>query len=96
MNVVVAQALLPARVETHLDPLRKRHQRSGGTKARTPWTHYWGDISEDRLAHILSDVATLAYKWQKPLAVRLLPAPGRKSGERTQFEDSRMVNALVH
>jgi uncharacterized protein len=55
-----------------------------------------GDISEDRLAQILSDVATLAYKWQKPLAARLLPAPGRKAGERTQFEDSRMVNALIH
>jgi len=55
-----------------------------------------GDIGEERLAHILSDVATLAYKWQKPLAARLLPAPGRKSGERTQFEDSRMANALIH
>jgi uncharacterized protein (UPF0210 family) len=55
-----------------------------------------GDISQERLARILSDVATLAYKWQKPLAARLLPAPGRKSGGRTQFEDSRMANALIH
>jgi hypothetical protein len=55
-----------------------------------------GDISEDRLARILSDVATLAYKWQKPLAARLLPAPGRKSGERTEFEDSRMANTVIH
>ena len=55
-----------------------------------------GDSGEGRLAHILSDVATLAYKWQKPLAARLLPAPGRKSGERTQFEDARMANALIH
>ena len=55
-----------------------------------------GDISEDRLARILSDVATLAYKWKKPLAARLLPAPGRKSGERTQFEDSRMANTVIH
>jgi len=54
-----------------------------------------GDTGEERLAHILSDVATLAYKWQKPLAARLLPAPGRKSGERTQFEDSRMANTVV-
>jgi uncharacterized protein (UPF0210 family) len=55
-----------------------------------------GDIGEDRLAHILSDVATLAYKWQKPLAARLLPAPGRKAGERTEFEDSRMANTVIH
>lgn len=55
-----------------------------------------GDTGEERLAHILSDVATLAYKWQKPLAARLLPAPGRKSGERTQFDDARMANALIH
>jgi len=55
-----------------------------------------GDTGEDRLAHILSDVATLAYKWNKPLAARLLPAPGRKSGERTQFDDARMANALIH
>jgi uncharacterized protein len=55
-----------------------------------------GDTGEERLAHILSDVATLAYKWQKPLAARLLPAPGRKSGERTEFDDARMANAVIH
>ncbi len=55
-----------------------------------------GETSENQLARILGDVATLAYKWQKPLAARLLPAPGRKSGERTEFEDSRMANTVIH
>jgi uncharacterized protein (UPF0210 family) len=54
-----------------------------------------GDISEEQLARILGDVASLAYKWQKPLAARLLPAPGKKAGERTEFEDSRMANTIV-
>jgi uncharacterized protein len=44
-----------------------------------------GDISEARIAQILGDVATLAYKWNKPLAARLLPAPGKKVGEMTEF-----------
>lgn len=44
-----------------------------------------GDISEERIAQILGDVATLAYKWNKPLAARLLPAPGKKAGEMTEF-----------
>lgn len=55
-----------------------------------------GDTGEDGLARILSDVATLAFKWQKPLAARLLPAPGRKAGERTEFDDARMKNAIIH
>jgi uncharacterized protein (UPF0210 family) len=55
-----------------------------------------GDISEERLAQIISDVATLAYKWHKPLAARLLPAPHRKAGELTDFHDSRMGNTTIH
>jgi len=55
-----------------------------------------GDITEERLAHILDDVATLAFKWNKPLAARLLPVPGRKAGQRTEFEDSRMANTTIH
>ena len=54
-----------------------------------------GDISEERLARILGDVASLAWKWRKPLAARLLPAPGKKAGERTAFDDARMANTIV-
>jgi uncharacterized protein len=54
-----------------------------------------GDITEQRIAHILGDVATLAYKWQKPLAARLLPVPGKKPGDRTEFGDSRMANTMI-
>lgn len=54
-----------------------------------------GDITEEQIARILGDVASLAYKWQKPLAARLLPAPGKKAGDRTEFEDSRMANTVV-
>jgi len=44
-----------------------------------------GDTSEDAIARIIGDVATLAYKWNKPLATRLLPAPGKKVGDMTEF-----------
>ncbi len=54
-----------------------------------------GDISEEGIARILGDVASLAYKWHKPLAARLLPIPGRKAGERTEFNDPRMANTTI-
>jgi len=54
-----------------------------------------GDITEEQLARIMGDVASLAYKWKKPLAARLLPAPGKKPGDRTAFSDSRMANTTV-
>jgi hypothetical protein len=44
-----------------------------------------GDTSEDAIARIIGDVATLAFKWNKPLATRLLPAPGKKVGDLTEF-----------
>jgi hypothetical protein len=52
-------------------------------------------VSEERIARILGDVATLAFKWHKPLAARLLPAPGRKAGERTEFEGGVLVNTTI-
>jgi uncharacterized protein (UPF0210 family) len=54
-----------------------------------------GDISEEKIARILGDVASLAYKWQKPLAARLLPVPGKKAGDRTEFDDPRMANTII-
>jgi uncharacterized protein (UPF0210 family) len=53
-----------------------------------------GDTSEEAIAGIVGDVSTLAFKWNKPLAVRLLPAPGRKVGEMTEFGGA-LSNALI-
>jgi uncharacterized protein (UPF0210 family) len=53
-----------------------------------------GDTSEDSIARIVGDVATLAYKWNKPLAARLLPAPGKKVGEMTEFSGA-LANAVI-
>ena len=53
-----------------------------------------GDTSEKTMAAIIGDVATLAFKWNKPLAVRLLPAPGKKIGEMTEFSGA-LSNAVI-
>jgi len=54
-----------------------------------------GDISEEQLTRILGDVATLALKWNKPLTARLLPAPGKKAGDMTEFDNPFLVNAKI-
>ena len=54
-----------------------------------------GDITEEQLARILGDVASLSVKWHKPLAARLQPAPGRKAGDMTEFDDPFLVNAKI-
>ncbi len=41
-----------------------------------------GDVTEEQIGRILGDVAWLAYRWNKPLAARLLPAPGKHAGEK--------------
>ena len=42
-----------------------------------------GDVSEEQLAKMIADVASLAFKWRKPLTARLIPVPGKKAGEDT-------------
>jgi uncharacterized protein (UPF0210 family) len=54
-----------------------------------------GDVSEEQIARILGDVAWLAHRWNKPLAARLLPAPGKKAGEQTEFSNSSLVKTLI-
>ena len=54
-----------------------------------------GDVSTEQIARILGDVASLAFKWHKPLSARLLPAPGRKAGEMTELDDPFLVNAKI-
>lgn len=54
-----------------------------------------GDVSEEQLARVLGDVASLAYTWRKPLTARLLPARGKGAGQRTQFDDPSLENAVL-
>jgi uncharacterized protein (UPF0210 family) len=54
-----------------------------------------GDVSEEQLARMIGDVASLAYKWHKPLTARLQPVSGKKAGDRTEFNDPYLVNTLI-
>jgi uncharacterized protein len=54
-----------------------------------------GDVTEDQLARIIGDVASLAVKWNKPLTARLFPVPGKKAGDRTEFDSPYLVNATI-
>jgi uncharacterized protein (UPF0210 family) len=54
-----------------------------------------GDVSEDQIARILGDVAWLAYRWNKPLAARLLPAPGKRAGEQTEFSGAILARTTI-
>jgi len=54
-----------------------------------------GDISEDQIARILGDVAWLAYRWNKPLAARLLPAPGKRVGDQTEFTNANLARTVI-
>jgi len=55
-----------------------------------------GDVTLGQLERILSDVASLATKWNKPLSARLQPIPGKKPGDRTEFDDPFLFNTIVH
>jgi uncharacterized protein len=57
---------------------------------------YPGDIGTEQLARILGDVAALAKKWNKPLAARLQPVPGKAAGELTNFDDPYLFNTRLH
>ena len=44
---------------------------------------------------MLTDTASLAYRWNKPLSVRLLPVPGKRAGERTTFNGPYLANTVL-
>jgi uncharacterized protein len=54
-----------------------------------------GDVTEEQLARIVGDVASLAVKWHKPLTARLQPVAGRKAGEKSDFPDPMLVNTVL-
>ncbi len=54
-----------------------------------------GDTSAEQLSLIIGDMASLAYKWHKPLSARLLPVLGKGWGEVTEFDNPFLVNATL-
>jgi uncharacterized protein (UPF0210 family) len=54
-----------------------------------------GDVTEERLDLIIGDMASLAFKWHKPLSARLLPVAGKGPGDITEFDDPALVNATL-
>jgi uncharacterized protein (UPF0210 family) len=55
-----------------------------------------GNVTLDQMNRIFSDVASLAVKWNKPLSARLQPIPGKKPGDRTEFDDPFLFNTTIH
>jgi len=54
-----------------------------------------GSTPPEKVAHLLMDVAALAWRLDKPLAARLLPAPGKEAGDLTSFTDPLLLNTRV-
>ncbi len=54
-----------------------------------------GDVTVEQLERIIGDMASLAFKLRKPLSARLMPVKGKKAGDRTEFDDPFLVNAVL-
>src|SRR5215831_4507913 len=54
-----------------------------------------GDISVEQIERVFTDIASLAFKWNKPLAGRILPVQGKKAGDQTDFQDPYLFNTLL-
>jgi hypothetical protein len=55
-----------------------------------------GDVSEERLVKIFSDVAALAWRWHKPLSARLQPVTNKRAGDKTDFNSQYLFNTTLH
>jgi len=54
-----------------------------------------GDVTQEQLTRIFGDVASLAWKWRKPLSARLQPVKGKKAGDQTEFKDPYLFNTTI-
>jgi len=54
-----------------------------------------GDTSANELAALIRDVAALSTKLRKPLSARLFPLPGKKAGERAEFNNPFLTSSVV-
>lgn len=54
-----------------------------------------GDATKEELSGILMDVAALSVRLSKPLTARLMPVPGKKAGDQTDFKFDFFANSRV-
>jgi uncharacterized protein (UPF0210 family) len=54
-----------------------------------------GDVRQEDLAALICDVGALAARLRKPLSARILPVPGKRAGERSDFDSPYLVNTLI-
>jgi len=54
-----------------------------------------GDTSAEQIAALLLDVSALALRLDKPLTARLMPIPGKKAGDPTNFDFDYFANSRV-
>ena len=54
-----------------------------------------GDTPVDKIAALMRDTGTMAYRLNKPLTVRVFPVPGLNPGEMTAFESEDLCNCAV-
>jgi uncharacterized protein (UPF0210 family) len=54
-----------------------------------------GDVSEKKLSTLLLDIASLSINLKKPLSARLMPIPGKKIGEMTEFTFEYFANSKI-
>ncbi|MFC2063917.1 DUF711 family protein [Chloroflexota bacterium] len=54
-----------------------------------------GNVSAEQLQAVLIDLAALALRLNKPLTARLMPIPGKKAGDETEFDFPYFANSRV-
>jgi len=54
-----------------------------------------GDTNAEQLYPLLLDLAALALRLNKPLTARLMPIPGKKAGDPTEFDFTYFANSRV-
>ena len=54
-----------------------------------------GDTTAEQLVPLLFDLSALALRLDKPLTARLMPVPGKKAGDETNFDFAFFANSKV-
>ncbi len=54
-----------------------------------------GEVTVEQISALLLDIATISLRLNKPLTARLMPVPGKKAGEATEFNFDYFVNSRV-